>query len=121
MNMPVWLQGDSLTRLLQGAAIGAAATMIVGFNWGGWMLGGTARALADTSARSAVVAAIAPICVDQFQSNANAVTNLVDLKKTNSWQQASFVEKGGWAMMPGSKVVDSGVAQACAAMLSKLQ
>ena len=67
MEMPEMLQGESLKRLLQGAVVGAVATMIVGFNWGGWMLGGTARDLAYTTANSAVVAAIAPICVDQFQ------------------------------------------------------
>ena len=57
MQVPMLLQGESLKRLLQGAAVGAVATMIIGFNWGGWMLGGTARALADSSAHSAAVAA----------------------------------------------------------------
>ena len=121
MEMPEMLQGDSLKRLLQGAAVGAVATMIVGFNWGGWMLGGTARELAYASANSAVVAAIAPICVDQFQRSVDATTNLVELKKTSSWQQATFVEKGGWAVMPGSTSADSGVPQACANMLGNLK
>ena len=35
MQVPSILQGESLTRLLQGAAVGAVATMIIGFNWGG--------------------------------------------------------------------------------------
>ena len=34
MKFPEWLEGESLTRLLQGVALGAAATMIIGFNWG---------------------------------------------------------------------------------------
>ena len=42
MQLPSILRGDSLTRLLQGAAAGAVTTMIVGFNWGGWTLGSTA-------------------------------------------------------------------------------
>ena len=37
MQVPSILQGESLTRLLQGAAAGAVATMIIGFNWGGWL------------------------------------------------------------------------------------
>jgi hypothetical protein len=115
------LQGESLKRLLQGAAVGAVATMIIGFNWGGWMLGGTARALADISANNAMVAAIAPICVDQFRRSADAATNLAELKKTSTWEQSTFVEKGGWAVMPGSKSVDSGVPQACANLLDKLK
>ena len=121
MEMPEMLQGESLKRLLQGAAVGAVATMIVGFNWGGWMLGGTARELAYASANSAVVAAITPICVDQVQRSVDATTNLAELKKTSSWQQATFVEKGGWAVMPGSKSADSGVPQACANMLGNLK
>ena len=73
------------------------------------MLGSTAKTLADSTANSAVVAAIAPICVDQFQRSADAADNLTALKKTNAWEQATYVEKGGWAIMPGSKAVDSGV------------
>ncbi len=121
MEMPVLLQGESLTRLLQGAAVGVAATVVIGFGWGGWTLGSTAKTLADTAANSAVVAAIAPICVDQFQRSADAGNNLTALKKVNVWEQGTFVEKGGWAVMPGSKSVDSGVPQACAALLSNLK
>ena len=39
MEVPSILQGHSLKRLLQGAAAGAVATMIVGSNSGGWTLG----------------------------------------------------------------------------------
>ena len=121
MEMPEMLTGDSLTRLLQGAAVGAVATMVLGFGYGGWMLGGTAKTLADTTAASAVVAAIAPICVDQFQRSADVATNLVEFKKVSSWQQSSFVEKGGWAVMPGGKSADYAVSQACATMLGNLK
>jgi hypothetical protein len=85
------------------------------------MLGSTAKTLADSTANSAVVAAIAPICVDQFQHSADAANNLTALKKINAWERATYVEKGGWAVMPGSKAVDSGVPQACAAILSSLK
>ena len=112
---------NSLKRLLQGAAVGVVATVVVGFGWGGWMLGSSAKTLADSAASSAVVAAIAPICVDQFQRSADAANNLTALQKTSSYEQAAYVEKGGWAMMPGSKAVNSGVPQACAAILSNLK
>jgi hypothetical protein len=121
MQMPAILQGDSLKRLLQGAFIGFLATVIVGFGWGGWTLGSTAKQLADKSASSAAIAALAPICVDKFQRAAGAETNLAELKKVSSWQQASFVEKGGWATMPGSDAVDSSVARACADLLGNLK
>lgn len=37
MKLPAPLQGESRTRLLQGIALGAVATVTVGFIWGGWV------------------------------------------------------------------------------------
>jgi hypothetical protein len=120
MQESVWYGGESLTRLLQGVAAGVIATLVVGFGFGGWMLGNSAKTLTDSTARSAVAAAIAPICVEQFQHSADAAANLTALKKVDTCEQADFVEKGGWAVMPGSKTVDDGVSQACAALLRAL-
>jgi hypothetical protein len=121
MQVPSFLEGPSLTRLLQGAAAGAIATMIVGFNWGGWSLENTAAKRADETSRSAVVAVLAPICVDKFQQSADAANNFVELKKVSAYLQGSFVEKGGWATSPGSDKANSAVAQACATMLGNLK
>jgi hypothetical protein len=99
MEVPSVLQGRSLKRLLQGAAAGAVATMIVGFNWGGWTLGSTVERVAKERADSAVVASLAPICVDQFRQAANASANLSEFNKISyAWDRGTFVEKGGWAL-----------------------
>jgi hypothetical protein len=87
MQMPAILEGESLTRLCQGAAAGAVATMIIGFAWGGWTLGSTAKADAVKSAASAVVAVLAPICADKFKHAADAPANMAELKKVSTWQQ----------------------------------
>src|ERR1700674_3553521 len=101
--MEVILQVVSLKRLLQGASAGAVVAMIVGFNWGGWTLGSTVEKVAKERADTAVVAALAPICVDQFRQAANASTNLTELNKiTYAWDRGTFIENGGWATMPGS-------------------
>jgi len=121
MALPSILQGEALTRLLQGAAAGAVATMIVGFSWGGWVTGGTAKELVQKSVSTALVSALSPICVDKFQHSAEATANLAEFKKVNSWQQGSYIEKGGWATMPGGDTADVAVAQACATMLGNLQ
>jgi hypothetical protein len=117
MRTPSILKGESLTRLLQGIAAGAIATLVIGFYWGGWVTGGTAKQMVQRSAETAVVSALAPICVDKFQHQADATASLTELKKINSWQQGSFIEKGGWATMPGATSPDSAVARACANML----
>lgn len=121
MQTPEMLQGNSLKRLLQGVVVGGAATAIIGFGWGGWTLGSTAKQMADQGADSAVAAALAPICVDKFQRAGDATASLVAFKKINSWEQSAFIEKGGWATMPGSTSSDSKVAQACATALGILK
>jgi hypothetical protein len=118
MEVPSILNGDSLKRLLQGAAAGAFVAMIVGFNWGGWMLGSSVEKVAKERVDTAVLAALAPICVDQFRQAANASVNLTELKKISfAWDRETFIEKGGWAIMPGSEKADSAVAKACAETL----
>ena len=106
MQNLAWYQGESLKRLLQGAAVGVVASLAIGFGWGGWMLGSTAKTLADSTASSAVVAAIAPICVDQFQRSADAAANLTALKKTELMATGDVCRKrwlGGDAWQQGGR------------------
>ena len=49
METPAILRGDLLTRLLQGAAVGAVATLFIGFYWGGWVTGGSAKDMVQRS------------------------------------------------------------------------
>jgi hypothetical protein len=122
MELPSFLQGNTLKRLLQGAAVGAVATMVVGFNWGGWTLGSTVEKVGKERADTAVVAALAPICVDQFRRADNASENLTELNKISYfWDRQVFIEKGGWAKMPGGEKADSAVAKACAETLGTLK
>ena len=105
---------------LWGAAAGAVALAIVGFGWGGWVTGGTAEVLAKSNAATAVVTALTPICVEKFRQATDAPANLAEMKKTTyAWDQGKFVEKGGWATMPGSTEPNSAVARACAESLGR--
>ncbi|MBI3506003.1 MAG: hypothetical protein HY059_14270 [Proteobacteria bacterium] len=106
------------TPFAWGAVAGAIVLTIVGFNWGGWVTGGTADKRVSTASREAVVGALAPICVTQFQAQGDATIKIAELAKTSSWERSSVVEKSGFAMMPGSKTTDSDVARACAEILS---
>ena len=121
MQLPSILQRESRTRLLQGAFAGFLATVIIGFGWGGWTLGSTARETAAKSAAAAVVAVLAPMCADKFRQTAEASANMTELKKVSSWMQDSYIEKGGWATFPGMSSPDRGVAQACATLLTTVQ
>jgi hypothetical protein len=99
-------------------AIGAVASMVVGFSWGGWVTGGTADKLAAERANTAVLVALTPICVEKFLKNSEAKANLADLQKISStWEQGQYLEKGGWATPPGATSSDYQLARACAEKL----
>jgi hypothetical protein len=120
MQLPPILQAESRTRLLQGAVAGFLATVVIGFGWGGWTLGSTAKQMAEKNASAAVVAVLAPMCAEKFRQGADATANMAELKKVSSWMQDSFIEKGGWATFPGMTSPDRSVAQACATLLTAL-
>lgn len=114
MNVPI-----ETKPAFWGVAGGAAALAIVGFTWGGWVTGGKAEAVSLQRANNAVVGALAPVCVDRFQHATDAAATLTVLKKVDSWSQGEFVEKGGWATLPGSNSPEqvTAVAKACAQLL----
>jgi hypothetical protein len=103
-----------------GILSGAIAMTVAGFSWGGWVTGNKFETVSSQRAKDAVVVALAPICVDKFQRSGDATANRAALKKTDSWSQAEFVEKGGWATLPGPSNPDlvSAVAMACATLLT---
>ena len=92
-------------------------TMIVGFAWGGWVTGRTARTLAEDIAEDAVVERLAPICVHQFNQDPGKDAKLAELKEASSYQRRTFVQDQGWATMPGEEEPDRAVAEECVKLL----
>ncbi len=86
MQAPSILQGESLKRLLQGAAAGAVATIFVGFNWGGWSLGSTADKMATELSEAAVVVALAPVCANEFRAQSDAGAKIVAVSKVDLYE-----------------------------------
>jgi hypothetical protein len=116
MQVPSILQGESLTRLLQGAAVGAIATIIVGFNWGGWSLGSTADKMAKDQSDLAVVTALAPVCADKFRALPDAAAKTVALSKVESWKRADEFPKE-FVTLPGETYPSSALVDACSTLL----
>ena len=105
----------SLKPAIWGAVVGAAAISVIGFSSFGWTLGSTAERMAKEQAQNAVVAVLAPICVEKFQHQADAATKLIEFKKvSSSWDRRSIIEKGGWATVAGIDAPSSAVVTACA-------
>jgi hypothetical protein len=105
---------------LIGAAAGAGALAVLGFNWGGWVTGSTAERIADRKAGAAVVLALAPICVDRFRHQPDAGAYFVSFQELSSYDQTGFIEKGGWAATLGGEQDSLAIIHACAASLTKL-
>jgi hypothetical protein len=105
---------------LLGAMAGAVALAFYGFTWGGWVTGGSADKAAKQRAETAVVAALVPVCVANFNGATDVAIHAAALKKASSWDQGAYVEKGGWANMPGTTTVNSDLARACADALTKV-
>jgi hypothetical protein len=116
MQVPSILQGESLTRLLQGAAVGAVATMIVGFNWSGWSLSSTADKMAKEQSDLAVVRALAPVCADKFRALPDAAAKTVALSKEDSWKRSEEFPKE-FVTLPGETYPSSALVYACTTLL----
>jgi hypothetical protein len=122
VQLPAILQGESLRRLLQGAAAGAIATIIIGFSWGGWMLGSTAKKLATDETRSAIVAIAAPTCAEHFVNKAND-EKWAEYQKVDTWRRDTYIKEAGYATVTGlvdDSSTKSGIADACVKALNKL-
>jgi alpha/beta superfamily hydrolase len=117
MQIPSILRGESLKRLLQGAAAGAVATMVVGFSWGGWSLGSTADKMAKEQSNLAVVAALAPVCADKFRALPDAEAKTVALSKADSWKRAEEFPQE-LVTLPGETYPSSALVNARYALLA---
>jgi hypothetical protein len=118
MQVPSILLGESRNRLLQGIVIGAVASMVIGFSWGGWVTGGTANKLAADQASAAVLTVLTPICVAKFLQGGDAQAHLAALRGISSnWEQGQYLEKGGFATPPGATSSDYQLARSCAEKL----
>jgi len=116
MQLPSILQGESLKRLLQGAAVGAVATIFVGFSWGGWSLGSTAEKMAKERSEVAVVAALAPVCADKFRALPDAEAKKVALSKVETWKRGEEFPKE-LVTLPGETYPSSALIYACSTLL----
>ncbi len=111
---------EKSTPALWGAAGGAIVLAIIGFQWAGWVTGGTAQEMAAKAAKTAVVDRLAAICVEQFNRDSEKVQKSEKLKEISNWVRGDYVEEQGWATMPDEKEADSKVAGKCAELLVEL-
>lgn len=115
------MKKEYIRPFLWGSAVGAIVLLIVIFSAGWVVTSSSAQIKAKTMAASAVMERLAPISIAQFMEDPNKEARLVDLKELDYWKRGEFVQKQGWATMPGEKEADSGLADECARRLVELK
>jgi hypothetical protein len=110
MRIPAILQGEARTRFLQGIAFGAIATMTIGFVWGGWVTGGTARSMSAMAENSGRMSVLVPMCVTQFTAADGAIAKF---KAASSYSRDGVI--GEFVKTVASTNMDYSLARACVA------
>ena len=101
------------------SAVGGAIVLAYGgFNFGGWVTGAAAAAMAKEIAADAVAERLGSICVAQFNHDSDKGSKLKEMKDKDNWDKARYIETQSWAIMPGEDKPDSKVADSCAKLLA---
>lgn len=108
MMLPEWFKPSVL-----GALGGAGLLAIVGFSWGGWVTGGTANAMAITTAKTHVAAAMVPVCVAASERDPERASKLEAIRTETVYRRKQAVMDAGWATPPGSDTPNRDVAEGC--------
>jgi len=110
------------TMLFWSCAGAVVVALVVGFTWGGWVTGGTARGMAETAGDEARYDLASVICVERFVAAPDARAQLTELKAIDSaYRQRQFIEEGGWAIMPNNDQAARQAADLCARVLANLE
>lgn len=112
---------EKLKTSVWGAILGAIITMIIGFGWGGWVLGGTAQTNADKMVSDALLDRLVPMCVAQFNKDEEKDKKLRMLTDKGYWERDKYIKEQGWATIPYEKEPDSWVAEKCAELIMQGQ
>jgi hypothetical protein len=118
------MKREQIKPFVWGMAVGAIVLLIVVFSAGWVVTSGSAETKAKAMVTDAVMERLAPIAVAQFMQDPNREERLKELKKLESWganNRSDYVQKQGWATMPGEKEPDGRVADECARRLVDLK
>ena len=110
MKIPGILQGEARTRFLQGIAFGAVATIAIGFIWGGWVTGGSARAMTATAESNGRMSVLVPICVAEFTAADGAIAKF---NAASSYSRDGVIRE--YVKTVASTDMDYSLARACVA------
>lgn len=98
----------------------AVLTMVIGFNWGGWVTADTAQDMAQDMADDAIVQRLAPICFAQFAQDPDRELKRSEMIEQANSQRVRYVQEQGWATISGEEQPDRNVARACSDLILEM-
>jgi len=102
-----------------GTVVGGITTVLVGFNYGGWVSDSSAERMANQRSTAAVIAALLPVCISQSKADPEAIAKTQHLSALSFWyDRRDFVMKTGWATMPAAQSPNGDLAEACAELVA---
>ncbi len=102
------------TPFIIGVVAGAFFMPIVGFTSMGWKLDTKAQAMATDAAAAEIKKVLVPACVAQFNADPDVAAHRAAMKGMQMFNpRMDYVEKGGWAKMPGQSASESNIARYC--------
>ena len=109
------------TTLIWSCVGSVVVALIVGFTFGGWVTGGTARQMQQTAGESGRFDLVSALCVERFMAQPDMREQLAELQDIRStFRQRQFIEAGAWAIMPGRDEASRQGADLCARVLANL-
>ena len=102
-----------------GAVAGAIAISIIGFNWAGWVTGGSARDMSEEVSVAAVALALTPYCIQNSKDDPKSVAVMAELEEASSYQRRGVIEDAGWATPLGAENPDRDLAESCLIALTE--
>jgi hypothetical protein len=118
------MKKQDIKPFLWGSVVGSIVLLIVIFSAGWVVTSSSAKVMALEISTNAVLDRLAPIAIAQFMQDPNKEMRLTEMKKLESWGENSrskYVQKQGWATMPGETDPDGQVADEVAKRLMDLK
>jgi cobalamin biosynthesis protein CbiD len=118
------MKKEMIKPFVWGIVVGAIVLLIVIFATGWVVTSSSAQAKAEEMAADAVMNHLAAIAVAQFMQDPKKEERLKELKKLESYgenNRSDYVQKQGWATMPGAESPARGVVDECARRLMELK
>jgi len=107
---------NNLQNLTIALFIGLALPPAIGFGMGLWVT----KDNADRMANEAVLSTEATSCVARFTNAPNYQERLKEFSALDYSAKRTFLEKGGWAKMPGEQKASDAVTEACTGKIDTL-